>query len=60
VLGAARLAVRLRRSGAAHLARLRASVPGGVPLVYLPELAARSGGRRAVELLAVALDEELS
>lgn len=58
VLDAARLAVHLRRTGAGHLARLRESLPG-VPVLYVPELFARSGGRRAVELVATAIGEEL-
>ena len=60
VLDAARLAVRLRRTGAGHLARLREGLPPGIPVLYLPELFARSGGRRAVELMATALGEEIS
>ena len=58
VLDAARLAVRLRRNGAGHLARLRTAL-AGVPVLYVPELFARSGGRRAVELVATAIGEEL-
>lgn len=58
VLDAARLAVQLRRTGAGHLARLRAELPGA-PVIYVPELFARSGGRRAVELVATAIGEEL-
>ncbi|MEZ5258448.1 MAG: ArsA family ATPase [Ilumatobacteraceae bacterium] len=57
VLGAARLAARLRRTGADHLATLRAAVPD-VELILVPELYARSGGRRTVELVATALGEE--
>ena len=60
VLDAAHLAVRLRRTGAGHLARLREGLPDGVPVLYVPELYARSGGRRAVELIATALGEEIS
>jgi anion-transporting ArsA/GET3 family ATPase len=59
VLEAARLAVGLRRAGAAHLADLRAGLPEGVPLLYLPELFARDTGIRAVHLLARHLAEEL-
>jgi anion-transporting ArsA/GET3 family ATPase len=58
VLDSARLAVRLRRLGAEHLARLRDGI-GDTPVLYLPELFARSGGRRAVELLSTAIGEEL-
>ncbi len=60
VLDAAKLAVRLRRTGADHLARLREGLPTDLPVLYVPELFARSGGRRAVELMATALSEELS
>jgi anion-transporting ArsA/GET3 family ATPase len=60
VLDAARLAVRLRRTGAGHLGRLRDELPKAVPVLYVPELFARSGGRRAVELMATALSEELN
>ena len=59
VLDAARLAVRLRRTGAEHLGRMREGLPAGMPVLYVPELFARSGGRRAVELVATALGEEL-
>jgi hypothetical protein len=31
-----------------------------MPVLYVPELFARSGGRRAVELMATALSEELN
>jgi anion-transporting ArsA/GET3 family ATPase len=58
VIDAARLAVRLRRTGAEHLATLREATPG-LPVVYVPELFARTGGRRAVELVATAIGEEL-
>ncbi len=59
VLDAAHLAVQLRRAGAGHLARLRSGIEGEVPIVYVPELFARSGGRRTVELVATALGEEM-
>ncbi len=58
VLDAARLAVQLRRTGAGHLARLREELPGR-PVIYVPELFSRSGGRRATELVATAIGEEL-
>ena len=57
VLDAARLAVQLRRTSAGHLARLRTEL-GEVPVLYVPELFARSGGRRSVELVAAAISEE--
>jgi anion-transporting ArsA/GET3 family ATPase len=59
VLEAARLAVGLRRAGATHLAALRAGLPAGVPVLYLPELFARDTGLRAVHLLAQHLADEL-
>ncbi len=63
VLDAASLAVRLRRRGASHLARLREGLGalGATPdaqIVYVPELFARSAGRRSIELVAAALAEE--
>ena len=59
VLGAARLAVTVRRDGVAHLERLRAAISAEVPLLYLPYLFARSHGLRAVRQVAHALSEEL-
>jgi anion-transporting ArsA/GET3 family ATPase len=59
VLEAARLALRIRRGGAAHLRTLREGVPASVPLVILPYLFGRSRGRRAVRMLAESLAEEL-
>ncbi len=58
VLDAARLAVRVRRSGAAHLDRLRQSIGESVPLFYVPYLFGRSHGPRAVGQVAEALGEE--
>jgi len=59
VLAAARLAVTVRRDGAVHLERLRASIAPEVPLLYLPYLFARAHGLRAVRQVAHALSEEL-
>ncbi|MFC0081975.1 ArsA family ATPase [Aciditerrimonas ferrireducens] len=59
VLEAARLAVTLRRTRAEHLARLRAGLPVGVQLAYVPELFTRSHGRRQVRRVAQHLAEEL-
>ena len=59
VLEAARLALRIRRGGAAHLRVLREGIPAEVPLVFLPYLFGRSTGRRAVRQLAESLAEEL-
>jgi anion-transporting ArsA/GET3 family ATPase len=44
--------------GAGHLAELRHILPAGVPLVLVPELFARGGGRRVVHQVAEALAEE--
>jgi len=59
VLDAARLAVRVRRSGAEHLARLREAVPSEVPMLMLPYLFGRAHGPRAIRLVADSLAEEL-
>lgn len=62
VLDGARLAVGLRRAGAAHLNRLREALTaaGGIPLLYLPMLFARPYGARATRVLADALADELA
>jgi anion-transporting ArsA/GET3 family ATPase len=64
VLEAARLAVRLRRTRAAHLVRLRQGLSRrrgpARPVVYVPELFSRSHGRRATNQVAEALAAELS
>jgi anion-transporting ArsA/GET3 family ATPase len=57
VLEGAELAVRLRRTRAAHLTHLREMVD--LPLVYLPELFVRAGGIRVTRMMADALSEEL-
>ena len=57
VLVAADLAVTLRRTRAAHLARLREAVE--LPLLYLPELFIRAQGMRVTRMVADALGEEL-
>lgn len=59
VLDAARLAVTLRRTRAEHLDRLRAGVGPGMPILYVPELFARSHGMRATSQVADRLGEEL-
>ncbi|MGI8792861.1 MAG: ArsA family ATPase [Acidimicrobiales bacterium] len=59
ILDAAQLAVNLRRTRAEHLARLRSSIGGSVPLLYVPELFSRSHGLRSTRLVADALSEEL-
>ena len=59
VLEAARLAVTLRRTRAEHLARLRAGVDPSLPILYVPELFARSHGMRATSQIADHLGDEL-
>jgi anion-transporting ArsA/GET3 family ATPase len=59
VLDAARLAVSLRRSRAAHLARLREALPTDIPVSYVPELFSRVAGRRATLQVADLLGQEL-
>lgn len=59
VLDAAELAVRLRRTRAEHLSRLRSGLPKDVELLYVPELFARHHGIRATRQVAEALGEEL-
>jgi anion-transporting ArsA/GET3 family ATPase len=59
VIEAARLAVTLRRTRTAHLDRLRAGVDPTLPILYVPELFARSHGMRATTQVAERLGEEL-
>ena len=59
VLDAAELAVRLRRTRAGHLTRLRDGLAQGTPLLYVPELFTRHHGVRATQLVADALGQEL-
>jgi anion-transporting ArsA/GET3 family ATPase len=59
VLDAARLAVTLRRTRAAHLERLRAGIDPAVPLLYLPFLFTRLHGLRTIRQVARSLGEEL-
>lgn len=59
VLEAARLAVTLRRSRAAHLEDLRAAVDPAVPFLYVPELFSRGYGLRTTAQVAEALGAEL-
>ncbi len=60
VFAAAALARSRRSIATSHLDRLRAALPRGVPMLLVPELFSRAGGRRAVSLVADALDQELS
>jgi anion-transporting ArsA/GET3 family ATPase len=59
VLDGAELAVRLRRTRAGHLADLRSGLPGGVELLYVPELFQRTHGVRATRQIAESLGAEL-
>ena len=59
ILDAAELAVTLRRSRAGHLTRLRAELPAGLDLLYVPYLFQRSHGVRATTIIAGHLGEEL-
>ena len=59
VLEGADLAVRLRRSRAGHIARLRDELPLGTPLLIVPELFTKATGIRATRMLAEALGDEL-
>ena len=59
VVLAAQLTEARRTVGARHLERLRAAVPTGPPILYVPELFTRATGRRVVALVAEALGDEL-
>ncbi len=59
VMSAARLAVTIRRDGAAHLERLREGIDESVPSLYLPYLFGRAHGLRAIRQVARLLGEEL-
>lgn len=59
VFQAAELAQARREGAVGYLDRLRDSVSPEVPLLLVPELFTRAGGRRVVSLLADALYEEL-
>jgi hypothetical protein len=59
LLDGADLAVTLRRTRAEHLAGLRAGLPAGTELLYVPELFQRSHGVRATRQIAEALGAEL-
>jgi anion-transporting ArsA/GET3 family ATPase len=59
VLDAARLAVTLRRTRAAHLLRLRTELPRNLPLLYIPYLFTRTHGVRATKTVAESLGAEL-
>jgi hypothetical protein len=57
LLDAARLAVSLRRTRAAHLTELRSAVD--LPMLYLPYLFVRDHGLRVTHMVADRLGEEL-
>ncbi len=59
VLDGAQLAVDMRRASVPHLERLRAGLPGGLPVLYVPYLFHRNHGTRATNRIAAALGEEL-
>ena len=59
VFDAARHAAARRRLGAEHVARLRAGLPEGMPIVLQPYLFARAEGRRATRQVATSLAGEL-
>lgn len=59
VFAAARLAVTLRRTRAAHLERLREAIDPAVPMLFVPELFTRTHGLRATRQVAEALAAEL-
>ena len=59
LLDGAELAVKMRRTRAEHLGELRAGLPKGVELLYVPELFQRTHGVRATSQIADALAAEL-
>ena len=59
ILDGAELAVRLRRTRAGHLQRLRQGIADRAPLLYVPYLFQRSHGARATHQVAEALAAEL-
>jgi anion-transporting ArsA/GET3 family ATPase len=59
LLDGAELAVKMRRTRAEHLGELRAGLPKGVELLYVPELFQRTHGVRATRQIADALSAEL-
>jgi anion-transporting ArsA/GET3 family ATPase len=59
LLDGAELAVKMRRTRAEHLGELRAGLPPGVDLLYVPELFQRTHGVRATGQIAESLGAEL-
>lgn len=59
VLEGASLAVKMRRSRAGHLKRLRQQLPEQYPIYYLPYMFRRTEGLRATHQIVTALSEEL-
>jgi anion-transporting ArsA/GET3 family ATPase len=59
VFEGADLAVRLRRSRAAHITRLREHLDSETPMIFVPETFSRAQGIRATRMIADAIGEEL-
>lgn len=59
LLDGADLAVKMRRTRAEHLGTLRAGLPEGTELLYVPELFQRTHGVRATHQIAESLGAEL-
>ncbi|MGH9303310.1 MAG: ArsA family ATPase [Acidimicrobiales bacterium] len=59
VIGAAELAVTIRRDGAGHLDALRRGICEEVPFIYLPYLFGRAHGLRAIRQVSTRMAEEL-
>ena len=59
LIGAAALAVRLRRTRAGHLEHLREGIDPAIPLLYVPYVFLKDHGLRATRVVAEALGEEL-
>ena len=59
LIGAAALAVRLRRTRAEHLEHLRQGIDPSIPLLYVPYVFLKDHGLRATRVVAEALGEEL-
>jgi anion-transporting ArsA/GET3 family ATPase len=59
LVDAAELAIRLRRTRAGHLERLREGISAEIPMLYVPYLFVKAHGLRATHKVAAALSEEL-
>jgi anion-transporting ArsA/GET3 family ATPase len=60
VLDATELAVARRRMSVEHIETLRRALSNDIPMVLLPELFARAGGKRLITQLSEALGDEIS